>query len=363
MLKTGFFSSLLIGVSCASLLSACGGTESDPETGSSSGQTAQSSTRVEIATVGTSTLADSLQSIGTLRANESTVISPELGGRIAEIHFQEGDSVERAEPLFSLDAAIYEAEMAQARANLELSRANYERAEQLLKSQVGSATAHDEALAQLRIDEAELALAEARLQKTTINAPFDGTVGLRTISVGDYLQPGEELVTLVDLDPIKVDFRVPELALSAVQAGQTVEVELGAFPGESFTGTVYAVAPQVDVNGRSLLVRARIPNPEHRLKPGQFARVDLIVEQRGQALLIPEEAIVPQGNGQFVFRVVDGKAVRTEVQTGQRREGHVEIIDGLEAGQEVVIAGQMKISDGAMVEAKAAGRSRDLSGP
>ncbi len=309
----------------------------------------KSSVPVEIALVRLATVTDAVETVGSLVANESVVMSPELGGRVEAIEFDEGEPVEKGQALIILDDDIYQAELAQAKASLELSRTNYQRAQKLLRRSAGSVSARDEALAQQRLHEATLALAQARLEKRTIKAPFGGTVGLRTISVGDYVQPGQDLITLVDADPVKVDFRIPEAFLPSVRTGQTIEVKLDAYPGQVFEGTVYAISPVVDVNGRSLLLRARIPNPDGYLKPGQFARVDLIFDLREDALLVPEEALVPRGDERFVFRVVDGKAVMTRVQIGDRIGDDVEIISGLNEGDRVVTAGQLKISDGAAV--------------
>lgn len=304
---------------------------------------------VEMAAARLGTVTRAVGAIGTLQSNESVVIRPEIAGRVATIDFAEGSPVERGAVLIALDASVYDAELIEAKARLALSRKNFERADELRRRGAGTERALDEADSQLRADEASVALARARLDKMRIVAPFDGVLGLRHVSPGDYVEPGRDIVNLEDIDPIKVDFRIPELHLNELRTGQSIRVEVDAFPGVGFDGEVYAIDPRIDAAGRSILVRARIPNPDGRLRPGLFARVSLLVERRDGAVLVPEQAIMPRGDSHFVFRVVDGAAALTEVTLGQRRAGEVEILDGVGAGDAVVTAGQMKIQDGAPV--------------
>jgi membrane fusion protein (multidrug efflux system) len=173
---------------------------------------------------------------------------------------------------------------------------------------------------------------------------------LRSISEGDYLTSGQDIVALINSNPIKLEFRIPEVYLSEVAIGQTVDVRVDAFRGETFSGEVYAIAPEIDVSGRSFMVRAKIPNDDSRLVPGLFAHIELVLERKQNALLIPEAALMPAGDKQYVYRIVDGKAVRTEVELGMRQGDLVEIIAGLDPGLQVVTAGQMKIMDGSKVQ-------------
>lgn len=304
---------------------------------------------VEAAEVQAKTLSREISAVGTTRSNESVVIRPEIAGRIAAFHFDEGGLVEVGQKLVSLDASVYEAELRQAEASLSLSRRNYQRAAELLSKGAGTARTRDESLSQMEVDEAAVALAKARLDKTVILAPFSGVVGLRMVSVGDYVGPGQDIVNLEDIDPIKVDFRVPEALLSVVSEGQRLRVTLDAFPDRTFEGTVYAIDPRIDREGRSILIRARIPNADGVLRPGLFARVTLIVDTRTNALVVPEQAIVPRENEHFVFRIVDGTAKLTKVELGQRRAGEVEIVNGLNAGDTVVTSGQLRLRDGSAV--------------
>ncbi len=298
-------------------------------------------------TAGPLTLA--IPAVGTLRANESVTLSPEIAGRLVEIHIEEGRPVEAGAPVAVLDQSVYKAELAQAQASLELSRANFARAQDLLAKNAGTVRARDEAQAALRNDQASVALAQARLEKTVIAAPFDGIVGLREVSVGQYLDPGDPIASLADVDPLKVDFRVPEVYFGVVGVGQPIEIAIDAFPGQSFVGEVYAIDPQVDVNGRAVVIRASVPNPDGKLRPGLFARVNLIYESRDSVLFVPEQALVPVGEEKSVFKVVDGKAVMTKVTTGERVGATVEIREGLAEGDVVVTAGQIKLQDGAPV--------------
>ncbi|MGH8497191.1 MAG: efflux RND transporter periplasmic adaptor subunit [Gammaproteobacteria bacterium] len=306
-------------------------------------------TAVETAVVTAGALTDSISAVGTLRADESVVIRPELAGRIERIHFEEGQRVARGDPLFSLDASLIRSELREAEANLAMSRRAFERAQDLIGRKLIAQADYDDARSQLEIDEARLASARTRLDKTVINAPFEGVTGLRQVSPGDYVEIGQALVSLVQLDPIKVDFSVPEVHLARLDPGQTIEVRLDAFPNESFRGEVTAIDPQIDVNGRSVVLRAVLPNEERRLRPGLFARLHLELAQHDDALLIPEQALWPQGEQQFVYRVEEGQARLVEVQTGIRRAGRVQIVSGLQAGDEIVTAGQLKLFDGAAV--------------
>ncbi len=271
---------------------------------------------------------------------------PEVAGRISAILFQEGQRVAKGSTLIKLEPSINEADVQQARANYKLAQSKFVRAIDLAKSNFISGQAKDEAENNLRVAEAALQLADAKLAKTEIKAPFSGIIGLRVVSVGDYVKEGADVVNLESIDPLKVDFRVPEIYMKQVQVGQALQVGLDALPGKTYEGRVFAINPLVDAAGRAIVIRALVKNQDAALRPGMFARVRLITRNEQDALVLPEQAIVPQGEEQFVFRVVDGKAVRTKVGVGQRRDGQVEIVSGLAAGDLVVSAGQLKLRDG-----------------
>ncbi len=301
---------------------------------------------VETVQTTTAPIRNELTATGTLYANESVVITAEIPGKVTQLFFDDVEPVTAGQVLLQLDQSVLSAERDRAQANLNLSETNIQRAERLLQEEAISERERDEAYARWRLDEASLQLAEAQLAKTVIRAPFSGMLGLRKVSVGEYLQPGEEIVNLDDIDPIKVDFRVPEVFSHHLQTGQKIQMSVDAVPVETFTGEVVAIDPQIDINGRSVLLRAKVLQQEGPLRPGMFARVTLVLEERPDALVIPEEALIPQGDQQTVFKVVDGKVVAAEVTIGLRTRGQVEILEGLEAGETIITAGQIKVRPG-----------------
>ena len=307
------------------------------------------SVTVEAVKVESLSLPQTITAVGSLRSDESVTLRPEVAGRISKIAFQEGQRVAKGILLVQLDPAVPEAETQQARANLTLARTKYDRAVDLAKSNFISSQAKDEADNNLKIAEASLQLAQAKLAKTDLRAPFSGIIGLRSVSVGDYVKEGADLVNLESIDPLKVDFRVPEIYMRQVQVGQALQIQLDALPGKTFEGKVLAVNPLIDAAGRSVVIRAVVRNPDTSLRPGMFARVRLITRDAKDALVLPEQALVPQGDQQFVYRIVDGKAVRTKVEVGQRRDAKVEVLSGIAKDDVVVTAGQLKLRDGAAV--------------
>ena len=187
-----------------------------------------------------------------------------------------------------------------------------------------------------------------------MSAPFDGILGLRSVSVGDYVNPGHRIVNIEDIDPIKVDFRMPENFAGLVGLDQKIVIDVDALPGRQFGGRVYAIDPLIDTNGRAVTLRATVANEARELRPGMFARVKLTVAQHDNALLVPETAIFSRGQDQFIYRVVDGKAVMAKVETGIRRDGKVEITDGISETDQIVFEGHIKLQDGSPLKAIAA---------
>ena len=310
---------------------------------------------VEAVTLAPTPLVESVSSVGNLVADESVVIRPEVDGRIVEIAFQEGQAVKSGQLLFRLDGAIFEAQMLEAEARLELDRRTYERARALNQRGHSTGESLDKTLTDVRMGEASVALNKARLDKMRITAPFSGIAGLRKVSLGAVVEAKTELVTVVNLDAMKVEFRLPERYYRVIAEGSLVRAMPDALPGEVYEGTIYAIAPAIDINGRSVAVKARLANKARRLRPGMFARVSLQVDRRNQALVVPEAAIVTRGDGQFVFRIVGGKAELAAVQLGLRQTGQVEIVDGLKPGDQVVTAGQIKLRPGTPVKVAAYG--------
>jgi membrane fusion protein, multidrug efflux system len=306
---------------------------------------------VEAAVVQARTLADDVSAVGSLVSNESVVLRPEVAGRIAAIRFRDGEPVVRGEVLVELDAAVQRAELQQARANLTLADSNFRRTRDLFARKFVSQSSLDNARSQLEVARAGVALAQARLDRMQIRAPFDGVVGIRSVSPGDFVKDGDVLINLEDIATLKVDFRLPEQYLDRVRRGQVVEVTSDVLPGERFNAAVDAIDPLVDAQGRAVRLRANLENPEGRLRPGVFARVRLILAERSEVVVVPEAALVPApGNTQYVYQLIDDKARRVEVKTGVRRSSLVEIVDGLSAGAVVVTAGQLKLRDGTAVK-------------
>lgn len=304
--------------------------------------------RVQTTQVQEVPFARGIAAVGSLRSDESVILRPEVAGRIQHIDFGEGQSVKAGQVLIRLDDSIPRAELQQAQANLALAQSQYKRSVDLQGRGFVSQQARDEASSTLKVQQAATVLAQARLDKMTIRAPFAGMVGLRDVSVGDYVNQGQDLAPLEAIDPLKVDFRVPEMYLSKVGTGQTLAVRLDAMPGQEREGKVYAVSPLVDAGGRSILLRATVANPDHTLRPGMFARVQLQFAQ-DRALVVPEAALSPSGQTQYVFRVREGKAQRVQVTVGERREGRAELLTGVAPGDEVVVAGFQRLTDGAPV--------------
>jgi len=309
---------------------------------------------VEVVKVERNLVRDELVTFGSLRPDESVMIRPEIAGRIAQLHFREGQRIETGALLVSLDDSIARAELAQAQANLNLAENNFNRAQMLFKRGASNAQALDEANAQQQASRASLALSQARLDKTRILAPYDGVLGLRQVSPGDYLSEGQDIVNLEVLDPLKVDFRIPQKAVSQIRLKQVIEISLDAYPGERFTGEIFAINPRLDEAGRSQAIRAHISNRDGRLSPGQFVRVSVILAERPNALVIPEEAIMPVGEQLLVNLVVEGKVELREVKLGKRLAGKVEVLEGLQGDETLISAGWQKVRAGASVRTKVA---------
>jgi membrane fusion protein (multidrug efflux system) len=307
---------------------------------------------VEVGTIELTAINEEVEALGTLAADESVVIAPEIAGRVVSLGFREGERVSKDQPLVKLDTAILDAEVKQAQADLSLARDTYERNRSLVQRGSGTQVALEQATAQLASQEARLQLAQSKLALATIKAPFTGVVGLRSVGVGDFVSIGKPLITLTNIDPIKVDFRVPEIYMTQLKVGQPVQLKVDAVPDRPFTGQVFAIDPVVDVNGRAVRLRATIPNGDLVLKPGLFARVTVVVDKRDNALVVPETAVVPDGIGKTVFIVENGKAKRMPVELGKRLPGKVEVVKGLKAGMQIVTAGQMRLREGSPVAIK-----------
>lgn len=288
--------------------------------------------------------------IGSLEADQSIVVTTEISGAVTSIAFEDGQRLAKGDVIVTLDQASLKAKQMQADARLALTQANHQRAQNLFAKGSGTARARDEALNDLRSAQADVAAAASDLDKATIRAPFAGTVGLRQISLGQYLEPGNPIATLADLDHLRIDFRVSEIYLTSVDKGQDVELTFDARPGEHFKGVVSAVDPVIDPEGRALRVRALLDNKEGKLRPGLFGRVNVVTLRR-ESIVIPEEAIIAsETGGNAVFVVGAGNVAKmVDVEIGERLPGKVEIRNGLSLGDEIIISGQLKVRDGDVV--------------
>ncbi len=302
---------------------------------------------VEVGKVEVMALQDETQTVGTLRSRQGVMLRPEVSGRISRLGFADGQRVRRGQLLVQLDDTLQQAQLLQAKAQASIARTNLQRNRELIAQNFVSQSAADQSAAALEVAEAQVALAQAQLMRMSIVAPFAGLAGIRVVNIGDYVKDGADLVNVEDVSAMVVDFRLPEGVISRLKPGQGVDVNLDGLPGRSFKGKVDAVDSQLDANGRSLLVRASVENAQGLLRAGMFARARIVFEVRHAATVVPEEALVPQGGKQYLIKVVDGPrgkvSQRVEARIGLRVPGKVEILDGLMAGDVVVVAGQNRL--------------------
>jgi membrane fusion protein (multidrug efflux system) len=304
---------------------------------------------VEAARVTVVKLVDDAQAVGSLRSRRSVVLRPEVSGRITELNFTDGQRVRKGQVLVQFDDQLPLAQVQQSQAELSIAQANQKRNQELVAQNFVSQRSLDESAANLQVAQARLALAKATAARLKIIAPFDGIAGIRQVNPGDYLKDGADIVNIEDIDAVFVDFRLPERFQNKLKRGQTALVDMDALPGRKYTAVVQAIDPLIDANGRSVAVRACIDNRQLQLRPGMFARVNAVFGERDNARVVPEEALVPQGDRQYVIKLLPGPeaqtwiARRVAVQVGIRRPGQAEITRGLEPGDLVVTTGQQRL--------------------
>lgn len=331
------------------LLTACGPDSDQTSTGVG---TERPPTQVVAVAARVETVADTLSLIGSLAADEMIALQSETAGVVEQINFEEGQHVEAGHLLLQLDQSKLAAAVIEAEANLALSQSNFQRNQELLGSELISRQEFDQARTRFEADQALLDLRKRQLKDTRITAPFAGVVGARAVSPGQVISPNTSLTWLVSLDPIKLEFNVPERFLSVCREGQDLEIKVAAWPEERFQGKVYFVAPFVEADLRTTLVKARIPNKDQRLKPGMFANLDLTLTIRDQAIVIPEPAIFRNlDEERALVYVVDenNQAQLRTVRVGERKSRKVEILQGLDAGEEVIVEGSQKIGPGSPI--------------
>lgn len=293
-------------------------------------------------------IADRIEAVGTTRASDSVEITARVSNTVTRINFEEGALVEKGRVLVELESSEARANLAEAEAALVEIRTQYERSKELIESNAISRSVLDQQAAQVNAAEARVAAARAVLADHTLRAPFAGRVGLRRVSVGSLVTPGTVITTLDHIREMNLDFAVPESYLAAIAKGQSVAARSVAFPGEVFQGVVDSIDARVDPVTRTVTVRARLANPDGRLRPGMFMTV-LLEKNPREALVVPEIALVPEGDSKFVF-VTDGDSVlRREVEVGTRLPGLVEIVSGLEAGEEIVVEGTQSLRHGSTI--------------
>lgn len=303
---------------------------------------------VELRVVQAQRVIDDVQAVGSLRSRQGVMLRPEAAGRIAQLHFTNGQRVKRGELLVQLDDTLQRAQLQQAQAQASIAGTNLQRSRELLAQGFVSQSAVDQNEAALQVGNAQVELARAQLARMKVLAPFHATAGIGLVNLGDYLKDGTDIVALEDMSAMAMDFRLPERQLARVKAGLAVEIAVDALPGRTFKGKVTALDAVVDANGRSLLVRAQFDNPDAVLRPGMFARARIRFAVRDDALMVPEEALLPQGSRQYLFRVEpDGKggqqARRIEARLGLRQPGQVEVLEGVRAGDRIVVAGHDRL--------------------
>ncbi len=390
---------------------------------------------VEVGQVKKVTLRDDAEAVGTLRSSQNIMLRPEVAGRVLALGFADGARVRAGQVLVQMDDTLQRAEVQQSLAQMSIAKANHKRNQELVAQNFVSQRSLEESSAALQVAEAQLGLSCARLERMRLIAPFNGVVGIRNVNVGDYVKDGADLINLENIGSLYVDYRLPERYQTKVAAGQVIEVKLDAFSGRMFKAKVEAVDPLIDANGRSIGVRAVLantagepvaaggnapapsanrgvvlPSPQSLgcptntfdrtrtsaggeqngpLRPGMFARVTAVFAVKPNALVVPEEAIVPQGGKQFVIKAVEPSALpiatasgaasapalppetklvsqRVEVKLGIRRGGQVEITDGLSEGDTIVVAGQQRLQkDGSPLRVVQLGRGpvTTASGP
>jgi membrane fusion protein (multidrug efflux system) len=304
---------------------------------------------VEVVVARADTVRDEIAATGQIEAVQSIDLRPEVDGRIVEILIREGQEVEQGTPLFKVDDAQLKAQVAQLEAQRDLAQQALARAKDLAQQNASSAADLEKAEAEARSAQAQYDLQRIRLERTTVRAPFAGVVGQRYVSLGDYVTNTTKLASLHTVNPQRATFQVPERFARSLSPGQAVTFRVAAIAGRDFIGQVDFVDPIVQLPGRTILVKARAPNPQRLLQPGMFIEARLVTAVRPNAVVIPEDAVVPAEGTNAAWVVVDGKADRRKVSLGVRTPGFVEVMDGVKAGEQVVTGGLELLAPGAPV--------------
>jgi membrane fusion protein (multidrug efflux system) len=316
---------------------------------------------VEAAAARSDTVVDAILATGQIEAMQSIELRPDVEGRVVQILVREGSLVGAGTPLFKIDDAELRAQVAQVEAERDLAGQSLVRTRELLSQKASSQAELERADATMRSTEAQLERLKVRLARTLVRAPFAGVVGRRFVSLGDYVTSDTRLAALQTVSPQRASFQVPERYAEQLEAGQNVTFRVAALPGREFTGRVDFVDPIVQLPGRTIMVKARVPNPRRELQSGMFIEARLATAVRPNAVVIPEDAVLPLQGLNFVWVVADGKATRRQVELGVRTPGFVEVRSGVEGSEQVVVGGQERLAEGAPVQATLVQR-RQLGG-
>jgi len=336
-LTAACIATLAIGAGCAKKKAAAGGFKMPPMP-------------VETAIASANTVVDQFEAVGTVEAATEITVVAQIDGVIVSLPFHEGAQIHKGDLIAQIDDAQLAAEFARAEALRDQSKASYDRVKAVVDQAAGAPQDLDDAAAAMKVAEANLGVAHARLEKTRITAPFDGIVGARRVSPGAYVQPGEAITSLAQIRTLRVNFATPERYISKLEVGSPVMVSTTAYPGLALQGRIGVVEPVLDPETRNVRVIALVDNPEERFRPGMSANVMAILGQRPNAITIPNEAVFFEGDQSLVFVVKpDSTVTRTALSLGTRSSDTVEVLKGLEPGQRVVRAGHQKLFEGARV--------------
>ncbi len=307
---------------------------------------------VEVAVVRQDTVRDEVPATGDIEALQAIDLRPEVEGRLVGILVEEGTEVAKGAPLLQVDDLELRAQVTRAEADADLARQALDRTRELMQQNASSTSDLEKAQAQARSTQAQLDLLKLRLNRTTVTAPFAGIVGQRYVSLGDYVNTTTRLVSLQTVNPQRAAVQVPERFAEEIHRGQIVKFNVAALPGRTFAGVVDFVDPVVQLPGRTVLVKARVPNASRELRPGMFIEAHLVTAVRPNAVIVPEDAVVPVQGATFVYLVVDAKAARRAVELGVRTPGFVEVTRGVKPGDQVVVGGLEMLADGMPVMAR-----------
>ncbi|MAP24830.1 MAG: hypothetical protein CMM87_04790 [Rickettsiales bacterium] len=307
------------------------------------------SVQVETVFVSKGTYQKYISAIGTLKASETVKLASQEGGIVEKVLFKSGQKVSQGDPLLQFEKAEIEARLNESLSKFRTAKSTYDRSKALYERKIETLSKLEEAENNYRISAAAVEINRLRLEKTTVRAPFDGFLGLKEVSPGGYLKPGQDFVTLDKIDPMYLDFMLNEKYIGIITIGQQIKVEIDGFPQNEYTATIESIEPSADATGHTIRVRAELPNANQELRAGFFARVKIPEYQEDSAIIIPEAALENSGNQEYVFTVVDGIARSTPVEVASRNGQIVKIARGLKPGQVVIVSGQKRVANGVKV--------------